>query len=426
MAIAVLILAVLGLVAGKKYGWYGAEVTVNVLARPVEIRTLTEQITANGKIHPQTEVKISPDVSGEIIGLFVKEGDRVKPGDPLVVIKPDLYISSLSRSQASLDASRARLAQAEAQLIERELAFKRAGQLFNTHTIPESDFETAEAAHKVAQAEVKAAQYAVKSAEASVAEAREQLTKTKIFAPIEGIVSRLDVEKGERVVGTNMYAGTDMMVIADLEKMEVRAEVNENDIVKVSLGDTAFVQVDAFMNRKFRGIVTEIANSARLSGTSTDQVTNFEVKILLLKEFYQDLFKTDSTSAFPFRPGMSATVEILTMTRENVITVPVQAVTTRLKNDTLVKTAAAGVATDPVKEDKREVVFKTESGRAYEIPVKTGIQDNNNIEISEGLKSGDQVITGPYHAISRILKDSMLVKIVTEEEMFKTGKGKKK
>ncbi len=206
---------------------------------------------------------------------MLEEGNQVKPGDPLVVIKPDIYKSSLSRAEAALNSSHARLAQAQAQLIEKELAYKRADQLFKSQTIPVSDFETADAGYKVAEAEVKAAEFTVKSAEASVSEASEQLTKTRIFAPIPGTVSRLNVEKGERVVGTNMYAGTEMMVIADLDKMEVQVDVNENDIVKVSLGDTALVEVDAYMNRKFKGIVTEIANSARTTGTTTDQVTKF-------------------------------------------------------------------------------------------------------------------------------------------------------
>ena len=221
-----------------------------------------------------------------------------------MVIKPDVYISTLNRMEASLNSAKARLAQAEAQLIERELSYKRAQQLFEKGTIPSSEFETAESAFKIAQAEVKAAEFSVKSAEASVAEAKEQLTKTKIYAPISGTVSRLNVEKGERVVGTNMYAGTEMLVIANLELMEVKVEVNENDIVKVALNDTAFVEVDAYLKRKFKGIVTEIANSANTTGAATDQVTNFDVKVLLLKESYADLFSEDANSFYPFRPGM--------------------------------------------------------------------------------------------------------------------------
>jgi len=235
----------------------------------------------------------------------------------------------------------------------------------------------------------------------------------------------LNVEKGERVVGTNMYAGTEMMVIADLDKMEVQVDVNENDIVKVSLGDTALVEVDAYMNRKFKGIVTEIANSARTSGTTTDQVTNFEVKIFLLQQSYTDLIDSAQTIRYPFRPGMSATVDIQTMTRENVISVPVQAVTTRLKNDTTLNAARQVVREGTTqKDEKDEVVFKIRDGRAVKTVVKTGIQDNNNIEILDGLKPGDMIVTGPYNAVSKTLKDSIQVKVVTEKELYKTGEEK--
>ncbi len=418
LALALLAAAILFLVMGKKAGWFGAGVSVKVLVQQAEPRTITEMITANGKIQPRTEVKISPDVSGEIIELFVQEGDAVAAGAPLAVIKPDLYRSALSRAEAALNSSQARLAQTEAQLIERELTFRRAEQLFRSQTIPQSDFETAQAGYKVAQAEVKAAQFAVKSAEASVAEAREQLTKTKIFAPIDGTVSQLNVEKGERVVGTNMYAGTDMMVVADLDKMEVQVDVNENDIVRVSLGDTALIQVDAYLNRKFRGIVTQIANSARTTGLTSDQVTNFEVKIFLLQDSYQDLIDS-AGMAYPFRPGMSATVDIRTVTRKDAVSVPVQAVTTRLKNDTArsaVQPATAGNPSSP--DEKEEVVFVVREGMAFKTPVKTGIQDNSNIEIISGLAPGTQVVTAPYQAVSRTLKDSMLVKIVTEKELY--------
>lgn len=426
LVLGVLVLALVLMVVGKKAGWFGAEVSVKVLAGKVETLTITEQITANGKVQPHTEVKISPDVSGEIIELSVEEGDQVKAGDPLMVIKPEVYQSALSRAEAALNSSHARLAQAEAQLIERELSFKRAKQLFDSQTIPQAEFETAQAAYKVAEAEVRAARYTVKSAEASVAEAREQLTKTRVFAPMAGTVSRLNVEKGERVVGTGMYAGTETMVIADLNQMEVRVDVNENDIVKVNLGDTALVEVDAYLNRKFKGVVTEIANSARTSGTSADQVTNFEVKILLLHDSYADLTDTTRSVKYPFRPGMSATVEILTLTRYGVTAVPVQAVTTRLRNDTTLTAIKTGQKAAPTERDeKEEVVFVIREGRAFKTLVKTGIQDNQQIEILEGLQPGTDIVTGPYNAVSKTLKDSMLVRIVTENELYKPEKNKR-
>ena len=302
-AIGLLIVAIIVLVVGKKAGWFGQEFSISVATQKVESKTITELITANGKIQPETEVKISPDVAGEIVELYVEEGDEVKAGDPLCVIKPDIYISALNRAEATLNSSKARLAQAEAQLIERELAYKRAKQLYDGGAIPVSEFETAEASYKVAQSEVNAARFSVKSADASVSEAKEQLTKTRIYAPISGTISALNVEKGERVVGTNMYAGTEMMVVADLDRMEVEVEVNENDIVKVSKNDTALVEVDAYLQRKFKGIVTEIANSASTTGAATDQVTNFDVKVFLLSDSYADLIDSTSGNIYPFRPG---------------------------------------------------------------------------------------------------------------------------
>lgn len=424
IAIVLLVLIVVFLLVGKKAGWIGQEFAVSVSTQKVESKTITEFITANGKIQPKTEVKISPDVSGEIIELYVEEGNQVKAGDPLCVIKPDMYISALNRAEATLNSSHARQAQAEAQQIERELAFKRAKQLYESNTIPISEFEAAEAAFKVAQAEVRAAEFSVKSAEASVAEAKEQLTKTRIYAPISGTISALNVEKGERVVGTSMMTGTEMMVVADLDKMEVQAEVNENDIVKVSLNDTAFIEVDAYLNRKFKGLVTEIANSAKVSGTSTDQVTNFDVKVLILHESYADLIDSAAHKIYPFRPGMSATVDILTNTRENVISVPIAAVATRALNEKKKEEQTATLQTGTAKTETRtEVVFVHENGRAWQKPVKTGIQDNVSIEITEGLAEGDEVITAPFNAISKTLTDSMAVKVVTEEELFKGPKG---
>ncbi|WP_346862105.1 efflux RND transporter periplasmic adaptor subunit [uncultured Draconibacterium sp.] len=429
-AIGLVVVVMILLVVGKKAGWFGNEFTISIATEKVESKTITEFITANGKIQPKTEVKISPDVAGEIVELFVEDGQPVTKGDPLCVIKPEMYVSALNRSEAALNSSKARLAQAEAQQIERELSYKRSKQLYDKGTIPVSEFETAEAAYKVAQAEVRAAQYSVRSAEATVSEAQEQLTKTKIYAPISGTISALNVEKGERVVGTSMMVGTEMMTVADLDKMEVQVEVNENDIVKVMKFDTALVEVDAYLNRKFKGIVTEIANSASTTGTTADQVTNFDVKVFLLKESYEDLIT--ETSPYPFRPGMSATVDILTETREGVISVPISAVTTRIKKEgggteevadeesTTAETTSDSKTT--VKEEKQEVVFVYSGDKVKKVEVKTGIQDNNSIEILEGVNEGDEVVIAPYNAINKTLKDSMMVKKVKEEELFKTSK----
>lgn len=434
--IALVVILVIVLIAGKKAGWFGANFQINVTTRIVESKTITELITANGKVQPETEIKISPDVSGEIIEMNIKEGDEVKKGQLLLTIKPDIYIQSYNRSQASLSSAQARLAQAEARQIESEMAYKRSKTLFEQKAIANSDFEAAQASYKVAQAEVKASEFAVKSAEASVAEAKEELVKTKIYAPMDGTVSRLNVEKGERVVGTNMYAGTEMLVIANLHLMEVKVDVNENDIVRVNLNDTALVEVDAYLGRKFKGVVTEIANSATTAGSSTDQVTNFTVKILLLEQSYKDLVDPTHGKLYPFRPGMSATVDIQTETRKNVISVPIQAVTTRsLKNDAkpedkkdaiekpVEENEAVTTQDKKAPEDKKvEVVFVYKNGKVEKQPVKTGIQDSENIEILEGLKAGDEIVVAPFNAINKLLNDNSEVKKVDEKELFKVKK----
>ncbi|WP_297087150.1 efflux RND transporter periplasmic adaptor subunit [uncultured Draconibacterium sp.] len=423
------VLIIVVLVVGKKQGWLGNDVTVKIATETVKSKTITEFITANGKIQPQTEVKISPDVAGEIVELHVLDGDAVEKGKLLCVIKPEMYVSAVNRAEAALNSSKARLAQAEAQQIESELSYKRSKQLYEKGTIPISEFESAEAAYKVTQAEVRAAKYSVLSAQASLDEAEEQLVKTKIYAPISGTISALNVEKGERVVGTSMMVGTEMMTVADLNRMEVQVEVNENDIVKVMKGDTALVEVDAYLNRKFKGIVTEIANSASVTGTSSDQVTNFDVKVFLLHESYADLIDEENGNLYPFRPGMSATVDILTETRENVISVPISAVTTRIKKedggtkeigDEAQSTEEAENTTQ--REEKQEVVFLYTDGRVIKTEVETGIQDNNSIEILKGIKEDDEVVIAPYTSINKTLKDSMLVKKVKEEELFSSKK----
>ena len=434
----VLYLSILGVVViavlliGKKAGWFGKEMAVKVATEKVVKKDITEIITANGKIEPQKQVKISPEVPGEIIELPVKEGDEVKQGDLLVVIRPDIYISARNRNDAALSSQKARLAQAEAQLVEKELNYKRSKQLFDKNTIAKSDFETIEAAYKVAQSEVQAARFSIKSAESSLSESQENLTKTKIYSPISGTVSKLNVEQGEKVVGTNQFAGTELMTIADLSKMEVKVEVNENDIVNVEKSDTANVEIDAYLKRKFTGQVTEIASSANVSGTSTDQVTNFNVKILLLQDSYKDLLATNP-QRYPFLPGMSATVEIRTETRRGVISVPIQAVTTRSstgaskKDETKLETEdEAAKSKDekvtPKDPEQFEVVFVNRKGFARQVKVKTGIQDNTNIEIIEGLTPEDEIIVAPYGLISKTLKDSALIEIVKIDDLYKVKK----
>jgi HlyD family secretion protein len=411
-ALKILIFVVIGLVVfaviGKKAGLFGKAVTIKVAVENAEKRQIVETITANGKIQPEKEVKITPDVPGEIVELNVKEGDPVVKGELLLRIKPDVYISQKDRSMAAISSARARLTQAEAQFTQSELSFKRTKQLYDEQTISKSEYEQAEASYGVAKAEVDAAKYSVISAEASLKEANENLIKTSIYAPMTGTVSMLLVELGERVVGTSMMAGTEILRVADLSRMEAQVQVNENDIPRVKLGDTALIEVDAYINDKFKGIVTEIANSAKTTGVSADQVTNFDVKILVLPESYK--FMQEKGIENPLRPGMSATVDIQTETKSGILTVPIQSVTTRTD------TTKVGAAS--AKGDVRTIVFITDGQRALIRDVKTGIQDNSFIEILSGISEGDRVISAPFSAISKKLSDSTLVQIVKKEQLF--------
>ena len=405
----IVIVLIIFAIIGKKQGWFGKALTVKVAVENAEKRLLIETITANGKIQPEKEVKISPDVSGEIVALTIKEGDQVEKGQLLLRIKPDTYISQRDRSVAAISSARARLAQTEAQFIQAELSYKRNNQLFEEQTISKSESEQAQASYSVAKAEVDAARFSVISAEASLKEAEENLIKTSIYAPMSGTVSMLLVELGERVAGTNLMAGTELLRVADLSRMEAQVEVNENDIVKVHLGDTAIINVDAYLDQKFKGIVTEIANSAKTTGLSADQVTNFDVKILVIPESYQKL--VDNGDKNPFRPGMSASVDIQTQLKIDIITVPIQSVTTR--TDT---TKTSVTLSD---EDIRTIVFATDGKYALAKDVKTGIQDNNYIEIISGISVDDRVISAPFSAISKKLSDSTLIEVVKKEDLYK-------
>lgn len=437
----VIIIAVLFIIlaiVGKKVGWFGKEEVVKVAVEKAEIRRIIETITANGKVQPETEVKISPEVSGEIVELNVIEGDHVEKGKLLVKIKPDTYISGRDRAAAALSSQKSRLAQAEAQFIQSELSYNRNKTLWEQKAISESEYEDAMASYKVAQAELESAKYSVKSAEASLNEAQEQLIKTNIYAPMTGTVSMLNVELGERVVGTSMMAGTELMRIADLNRMEVKVEVNENDIVRVTLNDTAIIEVDAFLGEKFKGVVTEIANSANTTGLATDQVTNFDVKVLLLASSYKHLF--DQGYKNPFRPGMSANVDIQTETKDSVLTVLIQAVTTRpdslmaAKSEnsnaetefTEVSSETGSQSAETDEKEAQEIVFIVKDGKAVIKKVKTGIQDNTYIEILEGVEPGDEIITAPYAAISKKLENDDPVEVVKKEDLFSQGKKKKK
>lgn len=363
-------------------GWISSEDPITVKTVKTEKRDIIETVSASGKIQPETEVKISPDVSGEIVSLYVMEGDKVQKGDLLLKIKPDTYQSMLERSQASLNTSKSALEKAIAQLSESESNFNRNKILFDNGTISKSEFEKIEASYKVAVLSVEDGEYMVSSAQASLREARENLNKTNIYAPIGGTISRLNVELGERVVGTAQMAGTELLRLANLKLMEVAVEVNENDINSVSLNDTALIEVDAYLGNVYKGIVSEIANSANVMGVSADQVTNFEVKVRILDEV-------------SFRPGMTATVDIQTERAYGVLTLPIQAVTTR--EDTA----------NPA--EKMECVFALEDNSANILKVTTGIQDDEYIQILSGLEEDQEIISGPYSAVSRTLEDGSFV-----------------
>lgn len=421
------------LAIGKKQGWFGNEGFLKVATEKGIEREIVEIITANGKIQPETEVAISPDVSGEIVDLVVKEGDEVRRGQYLLKIKPEAYQMARNRAEASLNNARARLKQAEAQLEMANLDYTRNEQLFSEDAISKSEYDQSLTTYNSAKAEKEAAEFSVMSAQATLDEADESLTKTSIYAPMAGTISSLSVELGERVVGTSMMSGTEMLRIADLNRMEVEVEVNENDIVRVSLRDTALIEVDAYPDTRFKGVVSEIPVSANTTGVTTDQVTNFMVKILLLPESYED--KISATNPYPLRPGMSATADIQTDRKSGIYSIPIQAVTTRM--DTTGTAAQSGdqqigaISSDgsvssqtiPGEEEAGSdepmvVAFIVSEGKALMREVKTGIQDNNYIEITEGLSLEDEIVVAPYSAISRQLRNDMPVEIVSEDDLF--------
>lgn len=376
--------------------------------------TIVETVSATGKIQPEIEVKLSSMVSGEIIALNVKEGQVVKKGDLLVKINPDLYTSGLDRSVANLSGTKAGLTQSEASYKEAKASYERNKTLYDKGVISKSDWDKAISTYEVAKATRQNAYYNVQSASASVTEARDNLGRTLIYAPAAGTISVLNVELGERVLGTQQMAGTELLRVANLNNMEVEVDVNENDIVKVKIGDEANVEVDAYLKKKFKGTVTSISNSASTTLTS-DQVTNFKVKVRILKESYQDLLEGQPDTYSPFRPGMTATVDIITRTKSNVLAVPISAVV--VKADT---TAVTAVKIEEPNDDKKatpksdkkfECVFVKVGDKAKIRVIKTGIQDDTNIEVMTGLKPGDVVITGPYTTVSKELNSGDKVKL---------------
>lgn len=411
------------LIAMKKAGFFGANDTATEVesAKANEI-TIVETVSATGKIQPEIEVKISSQVSGEIIDLPVKEGQVVKKGDLLVRINPDLYTSGLNRSVSNYSGTKSGLNQADASFREAQNSYERNKTLFEKGIISKSDWDKAIASFEVAKANKQTAYYNVQSASASVKEAKDNLGRTTIYSPNDGTISKLSVELGERILGTQQMAGTELLRVANLNNMEVEVDVNENDIVKISIGDETKIQVDAYLKKEFKGIVTSISNSAS-STTTADQVTNFKVKIRILKESYEDLLEGKPVTYSPFRPGMTATVDVITTRKMNVIGIPISSVVVK-SDTTATKKIQLADDKDKVKtkiDKKLECVFVKVGNKTKIRIVKTGIQDDTNIEILSGLKKGDEVITGPFNTL-KDLNSGDKVKITADKDKIKDKK----
>ena len=435
-------LLIIVLLVGRQNGWIGKSKELEVEVTKAFTGNIVEKVAASGTVQPVVEVKIAPEVSGEIIELNIEDGDSVRSGMPLVKIRPDAWLSQLERSEATLNQQRANVASAEAGLnraqatfIRSEADFKRQEKLWNEKVISESDWQLARQNYDVAKTDLasarqslEGAKFIVKSTEAAVKESRENVRKTLIVAPMTGVVSKLNVKRGERVVGTIQMQGTEILRIADLNKMEVRVNVNENDIVRVHLNDTVNIEVDSYASqgKQFKGIVTNIANTAK-DKLSADAITEFEVRILILPSSYSDLVKKGIR--YPFRPGMTASVEIMTNRKDNVLMVPLSTVTTRnpdeiseekeegkeqpAETSNRAEEKQAGISK---KKADKIVVFVKEGGVAKMTEVKTGISDYDNMEILSGLKTGQEVISGPFSAVSKRLKDGDKVRLKEKEE----------
>lgn len=445
LGIIVLLVVVIKVLGG------GGDNGVKVSVEKATKKTITETVNASGKVYPEVEVKISPDISGEIVQLNIKEGDSVKKGQVLARIYADIYATERDQAAAAVNQQQALTANSQAQLDalkatmdQAQRMYDRQKQLLQDKVISAAEFEQAESAYLTSKANYNAAVQAIRgnkaseqSAQASLSRANKDLNRTTLVAPMDGVISSLTVKEGERVAGNSFNVGTEMMRVADMSIMEVRVDVGENDIVKVNIGDSADVEIDAYNNRKFKGYVTQIASSTESGsqvGGSTNDVTNYEVRIRLNPDSYKDLVDPARPKKFPFRPGMNASADIKTKKRENALSVPINAVSARVKGsdqniedkkneDRKMKTDAEEDdidANNTVSNDAlEEVVFVLQKdGKVKRITVKTGIQDINYIEILNGLKEGDEVVTGPYNAVSKTLKDGTTVKVVPKDKLF--------
>ncbi|MBC7757376.1 MAG: efflux RND transporter periplasmic adaptor subunit [Phormidesmis sp. FL-bin-119] len=427
-------------VAGSKLGWFGKSDSIQVAVEKAISRTIVETVSASGKVQPEVEVKLSAEVSGEVVELLVKEGDVVKRGQLLCKVRPDVLQSGYDRAVASLNGQRASLAssqqslkQAEANFANTTAKYKRNQELFSKKVVSAAEFDAAKAEYEGARANLEAvrqnvvgSRFGVEQSNAVVKEAGANLAKTTIYAPTDGVISKLSVELGDRILGTSQMAGTEIMRISNLSSMEVSVDVNESDINRVSVGDIAEIEVDAFQNQKFKGEVTEIASSSNVVGTSTDQVTNFTVKVRILQDSYQKLLRADSANPSPFRPGLSATVDIQTEEFKG-IAVPIQSVTTREEKKDVKAGAPVGGPPSSANSDKekkkdaepvKEYVFVFSGGKVKQVLVKTGIQDDTYILVKSGLKGNEEIVSGPFTAISKSLKDGGKVEKVDKEKLF--------
>lgn len=437
------------LIVLKKAGVLGKEEGIKVAVDKVVQKTIIETVNASGKVYPEIEVKVSPDVSGEIVELTVEEGDSVRRGQILARIYADIYTTQrdqaaavVNQQQATVENSKAQLSSLKSALDLAQKTYDRQKKLLDEKVISRAEFEQAENSLMAARANYNAAlqgirsgQAGVASASASLSRANKDLSRTVVTAPMDGVVSLLNVKKGERVVGNSMMAGTEMLRLADMSKIEVRVDVGENDIPKVHLGDSALVEVDAYNTRKFKGVVTKIASSSVSAGAataiSTNDVTNYKVYIRLLPESYADLYDPSRPKNFPFRPGMTASADIQTRSKANVMAVEINAVTTREKGTDKVADKASdenengenNEETNSLSTDLDEVVFVLQpDGKVKKVTVTTGIQDINYIEVTSGLKMGDTVIVAPYNVVSKTLKEGTKVTVVSKDKLFEVKK----
>jgi HlyD family secretion protein len=432
IGLAIIVIALIGFAILKSKGIIGGEKTTKVAVEESAMRNIVETVGASGKIYPLQEVKVSPDISGEVQELFVQEGDEVKKGQLIARIDASLYTSNVTRSNAQVNQSRAgvqnakaQLAQLNTQLVQAKSNYERNLKLYSEKVISVAEFEQAQTAFKSAQATIETAKasinssnYAVESSVAGLSEANQNIRRANIYAPMSGIVTKLNVKQGERVVGTAQMAGTEMLRISDMSVMKVDVEIGENDIPKINIGDTANIEIDAYPKRKFKGLVIKTSQSNTsnaMSQASTDQVSNYTVSIEMDRNSYLDLL--GDKRKFPFRPGMSASVEILTKHLNNILCVPINAVTTRDLDSN--KTEADKAIDDAIKEYVFVVNAKNETEL---IEVTTGIQDNQYINITSGLKGGEKVIFAPYSEVANKLKKKTKVKIVDKKELFEEEK----